>query len=104
MLKLIELKEIVMYTLNDFRKDYPANTMLNKIENKKSILSSLANCALAIGEFCIYAAMANVIAPTDLYETELKFNSINKIQDEYIEMHEKYDVTHEDIINEIQSL
>lgn len=93
-----------MYTLNDFRKDYPANTMLNKIENKKSILSSLANCVLAISEFCIYAAMANVIAPIDLYESELKFNSINKIQDEYIEMHEKYDVTHEDIINEIQSL
>lgn len=86
----------------EFRKHFPQNTMLkavvNKQQMKNQLWASIYACAnLAVDAF-IYYKLANHIAPMDIYEQIPKMNEQSKLNSEYIKMHEKYDVTHEDIV------
>ncbi|MGN1163124.1 MAG: hypothetical protein ACI4T2_04345 [Christensenellales bacterium] len=91
-----------MYTKKDFRKDFPQNVMLKKIQNRafiKSLISyNLINCVLMAAKVGIYSLLLNHIAPTDLYEIDLKTTEAVDMNKQYVKMHEKYDVTHEDIV------
>lgn len=44
------------------------------------------------------AALSNFVLPTDYHEYTMKAVKNEQLNQQYIEMHEKYDVDHEDIV------
>lgn len=90
-----------MYSENDFRKDFPANKMLNKVNNKANFLDCLTNAVILTSHIAFFSilSLSGKIAPNDLLELNSKLQEIDKIETENYNMHQKYDVTHEDIYN-----
>lgn len=91
-----------MYTKKDFRKDFPQNVMLTKVKNraflKDLIKFNFINCLFAAAQIGLTALLRNHIAPTDVYEYKLKVSQAEDLNQKYIDMREKYDVDHEDIV------
>ncbi len=87
-----------MYTEKDFRKDYPANKMLTEVNNKKSLIANFVVAAGVSVKLLVIAALSNNIFPSDFFEYDAKSRQINELDNQYIELHKKYDVTHEDIV------
>lgn len=86
-----------MYTEKDFRKDYPANKMLTKVNDKKDLIS---NFIVAVGvstKLLIIAALSNTIFPSDFLEYDAKSRQMNALDSQYIAMREQYKVKHEDV-------
>lgn len=102
MIKLNPNKEKTMYTEKDFRKDFPQNKMLKKVREKaffKDLLEyNFINCVILSAYVGVMAALSNFVLPTDYHEYTMKAVKNEQLNQQYIEMHEKYDVDHEDIV------
>lgn len=89
-------------TEREFRKHFPQNTMLQKVvkkqQTKNLLVANLYACANLVADACIYFLLANHIAPTDLFEQAQKIDEQAQLNSQYVKLHEKFDVTHEDIV------
>ncbi len=87
-----------MYTEKDFRKDYPANKMLTKVNDKKYLISNLIVAAGVSVKLLVITALSNSIFPSDFLEYDAKSRQMNALDNQYIELREQYKVKHEDIV------
>lgn len=87
-----------MYTEKEFRKDYPVNKMITKVNDKKFFVANLVNAANESIKLLVMAALSNYVLPTDILEFDIKSAKADELNQQYVEMHEKYDVTHEEIV------
>lgn len=87
-----------MYTEKEFRKDYPENKMITKVNDKKFFVANLVNAANESIKLLVMAALSNYVLPTDLAEFDTKSAKAEELNHQYVEMRERYDVTHEEIV------
>lgn len=87
-----------MYTEKDFRKDYPANKMLTKVNDKQHLISNLIVAAGVSVKLLVITALSNSIFPSDFLEYDAKSRQMNALDNQYIELREQYKVKHEDIV------